>query len=182
MAQIFDFSKETATPVTSKPGFLRNRVSYVVLILTLVMGAAGCRGPVARFTDLALMDIDGRPVKLDDFKGHPILLNFWGTWCVPCKKEIPDLVALNEKYKEQGLVIIGVAVLNEARAVREYAEMHHMTYPLLLGDEHDDFIEAYQANMGVPTSWFIHKDGTLGTKRLGIGSYDFFDAEIRKIL
>ena len=122
-------------------------------------------GVKAAKLDFTLKDMNGKDVKLADFKGKPILLNFWATWCPPCKAEIPWFIEFAEKYKDQGLAVIGVSVDDSADDIKAFAEEYKMNYPMLVGLGHDKLMEEYEATFAVPVSWFIRADGTVSTQR-----------------
>jgi thiol-disulfide isomerase/thioredoxin len=114
-----------------------------------------------------LTDMNGADVRLSDFQGRPIIMNFWATWCGPCRTEIPALVAIAEEYKPQGLVVLGVSVDDAPADLRRFAAEYQMNYPVLVGLGHDKMQEAYDATMFVPITWFIRADGTVFLKHDG---------------
>src|SRR5688500_15542666 len=85
-----------------------------------------------------IKDMNGVDVKLASFKGKVILLNFWATWCGPCKAEIPGFVKLQEKYRDKGLVIVGYSVDDTAEKAKAYAAQYKMNYPILLGERSEE--------------------------------------------
>jgi len=130
--------------------------------------------------DLTLKDMHGNTVRLADYKGKVILLNVWATWCGPCQLEIPELVEAYAKYKDQGVVVLGVSLDDTAEMLREYAPKKQMNYPLLLMQ--DDFDEAYGPIIGVPITFFIGRDGTIARKHFGPVSKEQVDQEIKALL
>jgi peroxiredoxin len=118
--------------------------------------------------DFTMKDVDGRDVKLSDYKGKVILLDFWATWCAPCKFEIPGFVELQEKYGTQGLQVIGVSVDDTLEKLRPYVAEHKMNYPVLQGLGHDDVQEAYGPMWAIPTSVVISRDGLICAKHTGL--------------
>src|SRR5262249_11111255 len=96
--------------------------------------ADGCttKGVPAKL-NFTLKDVDDKKVKLVDFKGKVIVLNFWATWCVPCKTEIPEFVDLQKQYEPQGVQFIGISVDDTAAKLRPYISEHSMNYPVLQG-------------------------------------------------
>jgi peroxiredoxin len=126
-----------------------------------------------------LKDVDGQPVNFSQFKGKVVVLDFWATWCPPCRSEIPGYVKLQEKYKDKGLVIIGVSVdQGGADVVKKFAADFHMNYPVVLAD--DGLVEAFghvhsvseasPAGDGIdaiPTTFIIDRDGKIRDKKVG---------------
>jgi peroxiredoxin len=132
---------------------------------------------VARL-DFTLKDMNGRDVRLSDFKGRPLVINFWATWCAPCKHEIPSFVELVEKYKDQNLTILGISTDDSAEDLRKFAAEFKMNYPVLVGLGHDELIEAYEAEMMIPVTWFVKRDGTVALKHAGTQTKDWFERQM----
>jgi thiol-disulfide isomerase/thioredoxin len=131
--------------------------------------------------DFKLKDLDGKDVPLASFKGKTVLLNFWATWCGPCKAEIPGFVELQAKYRDQ-LTIIGYSVDDDAAKARAYAQEYKINYPVLLGEGREDVQDAYGPIWGIPASFLISKDGKICKKHLGIAPKNVFDKEIAALL
>jgi thiol-disulfide isomerase/thioredoxin len=134
----------------------------------------------ARF-DFTIKDLDGKEVALSSFKGKVLLLNFWATWCGPCKAEIPGFVELQAKYRDQ-LTIIGYSVDDDATKARAFAQEYKMNYPILLGEGREDVQDAYGPIWGIPASFLISKDGKVCKRHLGIASKATFEKEIQALL
>jgi peroxiredoxin len=130
--------------------------------------------------ELTLKDMHGNDVRLADYKGSVILLNVWATWCGPCQLEIPELVEAYAKYKDKGVVVLGVSLDDTAEMLREYAPKKQMNYPLLLMQ--DDFDDAYGPIFGVPITFFIGRDGTIVRRHFGPVSKEQVDREIKALL
>jgi len=106
---------------------------------------------------LRLQDISGRKLGPDDFKGKVVLVNYWATWCPPCKAEVPSLVRLQGAYRSEGLQVVGIAVDDTARKVREFARDNGINYPVIVGDA---TLKTLFGDLGgVPTSFLIGRDG-----------------------
>ena len=131
--------------------------------------------------DFAIKDLDGKDVKIADHKGKVILLNFWATWCGPCKAEIPGFVELQEKYKKD-LVIVGYSVDDTADKARAFAAEYKMNYPILLGEGREDVQDAYGPIWGIPASFLISKDGKVCKRHMGIAPKATFEKEIKALL
>ena len=156
-------------------------------ILALVTATAlGCRGVSSHQTstrqlaplDFTLTDMNGATLNLASLKGRPILLNVWATYCGPCKIETPDLVAMYEKYKDNGFIVVGVSFADTAKDMKQFAADYRITYPLLMGT---DALESAYETIGIPTSWFIRRDGTINETRVGLGSTDELERSIRAL-
>jgi len=127
--------------------------------------------------DFTMKDVDGNQVSLASYKGKVVLLNFWATWCGPCKAEIPGFVRLQEKYRDQ-LVIVGFSVDDTAEKAKAYAAEYKMNYPILLGEGREDVQEAYGPIWGIPASFIISKDGKVCRKHMGIAPEAVFEKEV----
>ena len=119
----------------------------------------------------ALPDLTGKTRTLADYRGKTVLLNFWATWCPPCRREIPGFIRLQQRYGGQGLQIVGISVDNPEAVARYWQEMR-INYPLLLADDSVyGLMSAYgNSQGGLPYSVLIKPDGQVAARR--IGAYD----------
>lgn len=107
-----------------------------------------------------LLDLDGNPVRLEDLRGKLVWLNFWATWCPPCQAETPVLREMDERYRDRGLAIVGVAVQETTvDNVREYADRYGLEYPIAF-DASADIFDLYRV-YALPTQFFIGGDGRI---------------------
>ena len=128
-----------------------------------------------------LKDLDGKAVKLSDFKGKVVLLNFWATWCPPCREEIPALIALQNQYKDRGLVVIGVALDSPGAAkVKAFADRMKINYPVVMGDAKT--LEAYGNFQAIPTTFFIDRAGNVAGQHEGGADQALFEAAVKPLL
>ncbi len=142
-----------------------------------VTGAEPDQGEMAPL-DFVLQDMDGNVVNLADFKGRPLIVNFWATWCGPCKHEIPAFVELVDKYRDRGFTVVGISVDDAPEDLKAFAAEYRMNYPVLVGLGHDELQEAYGAHIVVPVSWFVRPDGTVHLKWMGTQSAEWFEEQV----
>lgn len=127
-----------------------------------------------------LKDLDGKELKLEDFRGKVILLNFWATWCGPCREEIPSLIELQNRYKGR-LQVIGLAVDEEdVNHVRKFATSAGMNYPIAMGT--DEVRVAYGGVGALPTVFVINSEGRLVQKHVGLFNPVLYETEVRALL
>jgi thiol-disulfide isomerase/thioredoxin len=132
--------------------------------------------------DFTMKDIEGRDVSLESFKGKVVILDFWATWCGPCKVEIPHFIEFQNKYGPKGLQIVGVSVDDPVDKLVPYVKEMGMNYPVLQGLGHDDVQDAYGPIMGIPVSVMISRDGKVCATHTGLTSKDVFEREIESLL
>ena len=143
--------------------------------------AAACLPNAKPASDFTLPSLDGTKISLSSFKGKVVLLNFWATWCGPCKAEIPAFVELQEQYKDD-LVILGLSVDDPADKAKAFATQYKVNYPMVLGLGHDEIQDAYGPIYGIPASFLISRDGKVCKRHLGIAPKSQFEREIKALL
>jgi peroxiredoxin len=128
-----------------------------------------------------LKDVDGKAVQLSDFKGKVVVLNFWATWCPPCRAEIPDFITLQDKYAKQGVTFVGISVdQGGPEVVSSFVKKSKINYPIVLGNM--DVAEQYGVTQGIPTTFVINRQGTIVANHLGKADPDELEGEIKKNL
>ena len=142
---------------------------------------AACLPNAKPAADFTLPSLDGTHVKLSSFRGKVVLLNFWATWCGPCKAEIPAFVELQQQYKDD-LVVIGLSVDDPADKAKAFADQYKVNYPIVLGLGHDDIQDAYGPIYGIPASFLISRDGKVCKRHLGLAPKAQFEREIKALL
>jgi peroxiredoxin len=136
-----------------------------------------------RAPDFTLRDTDGNKVSLSDYRGKAVLINFWATWCAPCKIEMPWLISLQDQYASQGFQILGISSDDSSvsRAdIAHFGQQEKIDYPLLLGD--DAVSRKYGGIDFLPTSFFVGRDGKVVAESAGLVSKDEIEANIKKAL
>ena len=131
--------------------------------------------------DFELQGLDGKSMKLSDFRGKAVLLNFWATYCEPCKIEIPWFVELQKEYGPQGFQIVGVAMDDASTEdIAKFAKEMGVNYPILIGKE--SVSESYGGVSVLPISFFLDRDGKLIAREFGLQSRSVFVDHIKKAL
>ena len=131
-----------------------------------------------------LVSTDGKKVSLSDFKGHPVIVNFWATWCGPCKLEMPWFEEFSKKYKGQGLVILGLNQDDDIGAVQVAKAAQHLgvSYPVLLADKGEAVSKAYGGVDYLPETFYVNRAGKVVTVGAGAPSKDQMEAMIQSVI
>ena len=131
--------------------------------------------------DFTLKDADGRPVKLSDYKGRVVLLNFWATWCGPCRIEIPWFVEFEQKFKDRGFAVLGVAMDEDGwDVVKPYLERVKVNYRVVIGS--DMVSEMYGGVESFPTTFMLDREGRVASMHPGLMSRKVYQDEIDQLL
>jgi len=131
--------------------------------------------------DFTLPELEGNSLTLSDFKGKVIILNFWATWCPPCRREIPDFVELYENYKDRGLLIIGVNLDGGDRSlVKQFSEKYKINYSVVLGNV--NVTEDYGGIRAIPTTFIIDREGNIREKYIGYQPGTTFENAVKRLL
>ena len=138
--------------------------------------------PKAADLHFTLKDTNNEAVTLADYKGKVIVIDFWATWCQPCKFEIPGFVELQTRYGDKGLQVLGISVDDTLAQLKPYVTEYQMNYPVLQGLDHDDVQDAFGPIFGIPTTIVIGRDGKICRKHSGITGKDVFEREIKALL
>lgn len=131
--------------------------------------------------EFSLKDADGRPVRLSDYRGQVVMLNFWATWCGPCKIEIPWFVDFQRKNKDRGFAVIGVSMDEEGwDAVKPFVSSMGVNYRIVLGD--DSVAQAYGGVEALPTTFLIDREGNIASVHVGLAPKSDFENGIEQLL
>lgn len=156
-------------------------------ILLIGLSATGCtaapqQGPRQPAADFNLKTLDGKSLQLSALKGKVVLLDFWATWCPPCRQEIPHFKELYDQYRGKGLEIIGVALDDGGeKDVAPFARQNQINYPLVAAGG-QELAQRYGGIRGIPTTFLIDKQGRIAKKYIGYQSKEVFEKEIQRFL
>jgi thiol-disulfide isomerase/thioredoxin len=142
--------------------------------------AAKASGEYPQAPGFQLTSLSGEKIDLQAYRGKVVLLDFWATWCGPCRIEIPGFVQLQNKYGSQGLVVVGVSMDDGPEPVRTFYNSFHMNYPVAMGS--DKLGMLYGGIFGLPTTFLIGRDGRIYAKHEGLTDLAVFEDEIKELL
>jgi len=128
-----------------------------------------------------LAALGGERVKSSDFDGKVVILNFWATWCVPCREEIPGLVELQKQYGDKGVVVVGLSLdQGGPELVKRFVERFKINYPVVMADE--KIVKEFGSVEAVPTTFIIDREGRIAGKHIGFAEKAVFEREIKSLL
>jgi peroxiredoxin len=153
-------------------------LAVAVVALSVLTAVAFSADPAPNFK---LKAADGTTVELNKLKGKVVLVNFWATWCPPCRAEIPGMMKVYDKYKAKGLEIVGISVDNGGwDDVRPWLEKHPITYPIVVGDA--NLAQAYGGIHNIPTTFLVDRKGNIAMKHVGGLTEEEFEKMVKKAL
>jgi cytochrome c biogenesis protein CcmG, thiol:disulfide interchange protein DsbE len=164
-------------------------VAAVLPLLLVVAIVAALAGPAVltpavrigdRAPDFALADLDGRTVRLSDYEGRPVIVNFWASWCLPCRDEFPLFDAALREHADEGLAVVGIVYRDRSEAARAFAEQLGADWPLVM-DPGETVARAYGV-FGPPESWLIGPDGRVVSRQIGPYTAPELEAGLARVL
>ena len=172
---------------------MRLPASVLVVLIAAVSGVTGCQPPrTVRAAvkpeserkpapDFTLKDSSGATVKLSDYRGKVVLLNFWATWCGPCKIEIPWFMEFEKAYKDRKFAVLGVSLDDDGwESVRPYIESHKINYRVMVGTE--ELSQLYGSVDSLPTTFMLDREGRVAAIHVGLVSKSKYEEDIRHLL
>lgn len=168
--------------VLTVSGMIGRSQSVVVDGTSSDRGTPVCKADSQANLDFTVKDMNGSSVRLTDYKGKVILMNFWATWCAPCKAELPGFIELYARYKDQGLVILGVSADDDAETLRSFASEWKLNYPVIVGRDETALLDAYGPIFGYPISVLVGRDGAVCGRHIGPATKEEFEREIKALL
>jgi cytochrome c biogenesis protein CcmG/thiol:disulfide interchange protein DsbE len=166
------------------------KIKHLVLLVTLIFFqgvyvSCGESNPslsrLPSAPNFILKDLNGHKVTLSDFKGKVIILDFWTTWCPPCREEIPHLIDLYAAYRGRGLEVVGIALEPyNLRGVKDFIQRYRVTYPVLIGD--NKVSSDYGGIVSIPTTFVITQDAKIYRAYVGYQEKAVFEKDIQTLL
>ena len=130
--------------------------------------------------DFSLPQLNGQDLRLSSYRGKVVLLDFWASWCEPCRVETPHLIELQQKYGDQGLQVIGLSMDDSPDPARAFYQQFRMNYPVVMGNAKTG--ELYGGVLGLPIAFLIDRDGRIKSKHIGATEPAVFEKEIATLL
>ena len=130
--------------------------------------------------DFTLLDLDSNEVRLSEFRGKVVLINFWATWCPPCRAEMPDIESLYQEYKDKGLVIIGIDIGEPEATVRQFVQRGGYSWTFVL--DSTGTVAANYNIRAIPTSFFIDREGVIQTVNIGAMTKQGMEAMLAEVM
>lgn len=168
---------------------MRKKIVYAVMAAFLLLAAGWTCSPTGSQVpgpapDISLPDLKGRTVRLADFTGRVVLLNFFATWCGPCRREIPDFIELQKKHGPAGLTIVGISLdWSGVHNVRRFCQARGINYPVLMAGDRSREIKAKVGGFrGIPTTFIIDRKSMIVGKVTGAPDKRFWENKIKKLL
>ena len=160
---------------------LKKVLAMQIIVIALLSGCTPKSDrPGAVASDFTLQDLNGKSVKLSDFKGKPVLIDFWATWCPPCRASIPGLEKLHKAYGGKGLVVLAISLDQGGwDSVKSFAAESGITYTVLKGTE--DVASQYQVRT-IPMLVIMDKEGKIVKRYIGFDSEEELEKDIRSVL
>lgn len=167
------------------------RAQWRALMGVMALACSACVAPLSTYTpsaagtapdvgfqapDFSLTTLDGRSVSLSDWRGQVVLLNFWATWCVPCRAEMPQIQAAYQAYRDRNFVVLSINVKEDEQEVAQFAEAFHLTMPVLL--DHDGSTARRYRVRGLPTSFLVDPEGVIREVRVGEINHAYIETQL----
>ena len=159
---------------------MANRISTLFAV-ALLIPALTFSQKATKAPNFSLKAADGKVIDLQKLKGKIVVLNFWATWCGPCKAEIPGFLEVYKQYKPKGLEIVGISLDRDGwKPVKPFIERYKITYPVVVGD--GDLADAYGGIQAIPTTFVVDRKGNIVNRHLGYMDKKAFENLIKDLL
>ena len=159
---------------------MRLQLPLLLLAATLALPALASAQEGRPAPPFTVRDVDGRTVRLQDLRGRPVVLDFWATWCAPCRTSMPDLDEIQQRYSSEGLVILGLSLDEDGvQPVRRFAQSLGVKFRLALAN--DRVLSEYGPIRSVPTTVFINRQGVVVRRVVGYLDRETMEAFVREL-
>ena len=164
------------------PRLGRTSLALLVVALLGLLATQGCQAGLLGHAapDFTLVDLEGNMVSLSDFRGETVFINFWATWCPPCRAEMPAIEAVYQKYKDKGVVVIGIDFWESDGLVRQYIQDGGYSWTFVT-DATGEVTASYRVK-AIPTSFFIDREGVIRAVNIGDMTKLAMETELAKAM
>lgn len=162
-----------------------------IIFIGMVLFSCGPQNPdfmsekkKGKLPDVEFQTLSGEKVTSEQLKGKVVIVDFWASWCEPCKKEIPHFQKMYEQWKDQGFFVVGIAVRDQPDKVRAFRDKHQVTYPITMNNQqlYESFTDEIGPIKGLPTSLIVDREGNIRQKITGYRQPDYFERRIQSYL
>jgi thiol-disulfide isomerase/thioredoxin len=169
-------------PITQERYFMKRGLILSFLLVLFLFAVCNAQSiQPQKAPNFSLKSYDGKIVELAKLKGKVVIVNFWATWCPPCRAEIPDFIKVYDAYKSKGLEIVGIALDEDGwPKVKPFAEKNKINYPVVLGNA--EVVQQYGGIEGIPTTFIVDKKGNIVDRQVGMLTKSMLEQKIRLLL
>jgi len=147
-------------------------VFLIIFVIAMLCFSFGCKkAPLIDTNDFTLLDLEGEEVSLSDFEGKIVVLNFWATWCPPCRAEIPDFIEICKLYEDKDVQFVGVSVDKSVEDLKKFVNDFNINYPILIDNTIDNVSPRWNIS-GIPTTFILSKNGEVLSFNVGMMTRD----------